>query len=296
MSYSTLLKYGTVPYKEEEMVIDVNARVEESIQKAIALYGIKEEPSEKSGEEGFQEGIAALGAEQIDGLLADDSPVLKADETELARINEEKEAALNELAEIQQQLESAKQEAQKILNDAKAQAGGIKEDAKRAGHDEGYNMGLQEAEAQFQAKEQELEERHAALEQEYDERFNAMEPEFIDNLTAIYEHIFHVDLLDERGVLLYLIEKTMRDVGVNSNFLIHVSPADYPMVQENKGELTALTEGNHVIEIIEDNALSQGGAMVETDNGIFDCGIDTELKELSRKLRLLSYERGGEVG
>ena len=113
----------------------------------------------------------------------------------------------------------------------------------------------------------------------------------MDHLTAIYEHVFHVDLLDHRGVLLYLIEKTMRDVGANSNFLVHVSPADFPQVQERKVELTSIVEGSHTLGIIEDGGMNQGSAMVETENGIFDCSIDTELKELTRKLRLLSFEK-----
>ena len=30
--------------------------------------------------------------------------------------------------------------------------------------------------------------------------------------------------------------------------------------------------------------------MIETENGVYDCSLDTELSELTRKLKLLSYE------
>lgn len=33
--------------------------------------------------------------------------------------------------------------------------------------------------------------------------------------------------------------------------------------------------------------------MIETDGGIFDCGVDTQLAELTNRLRVLSYEKRG---
>ena len=45
------------------------------------------------------------------------------------------------------------------------------------------------------------------------------------------------------------------------------------------------------IDIVEDNTLSQNECLIETENGIFDCGLGTQLSELKQQLVLLSYER-----
>ncbi|MBQ9437867.1 MAG: hypothetical protein IJU50_05995 [Lachnospiraceae bacterium] len=289
MSYSTLLKFGTVPWNQEELLIDANLRAENKIREAIARYGAKEEPMP----EGFQEGLHALNAQRVDGLLEDaGSPVIKASDPEIAEIAKNKEAAKQELEEMRAQVEAAKKEAASILENAKKDAQNVLEDARNKGYDEGFQKGSKEAREANLSKELELDDRRMDMETAFDERFNSMEQEFVENLTSIYEHVFHVDLLDHREVLLYLIEKTMRDTGLGFNFLIHVSQADYAEVQGKKEELSSLLDNGHTLEIIEDNALSQGGCMVETENGIFDCGIDTELKELSKKLRLLSYDNG----
>ena len=290
MSYRTLLKFGTVPWNDEEKVIDTNARVEEKVRAAIELYGIKEE----APPEGFREGLDALGAQLLSDIPEEGGSVIKAQEPELAETNEALEAAKAELEEALAKLEEAKQEAAAVLENARTEAASISEQARQAGHDEGFAQGESEARAALQSKEKELEARRDALEAEYDERFSAMEPEFIDQLTAIYEHVFHVDLLDNREVLFYLMEKTMRDIGLGTNFLVHVSPQDYPQVQGEKERLSGLMDSGHTLEIIQDNGVSPGGCMVETDNGIFDCGIDTELKALTKKLRMLSYERSEE--
>lgn len=48
--------------------------------------------------------------------------------------------------------------------------------------------------------------------------------------------------------------------------------------------------GSAHVEIIEDMTLSQAECFIETENGIYDCSLDTQLRELERKLKLLSYE------
>ena len=46
-----------------------------------------------------------------------------------------------------------------------------------------------------------------------------------------------------------------------------------------------------VLEIVEDVSLGENDCMIETEGGIFDCGLGTELSELAQKLKLLSYTR-----
>ena len=57
-----------------------------------------------------------------------------------------------------------------------------------------------------------------------------------------------------------------------------------------KKQLMASVAGiNSNVEIIEDMTLARTECLIETDGGIFDCGLGTQLGELSKKLKLLSY-------
>lgn len=104
-------------------------------------------------------------------------------------------------------------------------------------------------------------------------------------------HIFHVDLHSYREVLCYLISTTMRNTEDNKSFLIHVSKEDYPYVSMQKKQITAqAVSPNASVEIIEDMTLGKGECLIETEGGIFDCGLGTQLAELRQKLKLLSYE------
>ena len=75
------------------------------------------------------------------------------------------------------------------------------------------------------------------------------------------------------------------------NYLVHVSGTDYLYVKEHKEELLQETSGEHiVIDIVEDHTMKETECTIETENGIYDCGLGTQLGELKKKLRLLSYE------
>lgn len=91
---------------------------------------------------------------------------------------------------------------------------------------------------------------------------------------------------------MHLIDSTLRKVESSRTFIVHVSAEDYPYVNMQKQALVeGAVAGRGLIEIIEDIALIKGDCLIETDGGIFDCGIGTQLEELTRKLRVLSFEK-----
>ncbi len=137
-----------------------------------------------------------------------------------------------------------------------------------------------------------LAEERRQMEAEYDQLVEQLEPVFIDTITEIYSHIFGIELADNRDILVHLIDSTLRQVESSKTFIVHVSREDYPFVNIRKQELAeGAVAGKGMVEIIEDIALGQGACLIETDGGIFDCGVDTQLQELTNKLRVLSFEK-----
>ena len=111
-------------------------------------------------------------------------------------------------------------------------------------------------------------------------------------LLCIYEHIFDVDLHSYREVLCYLISATMRKTEDNRSFLVHVSKEDYPYVSMQKKQIMAgATAPNSTVEIVEDMTLGKGECMIETESGIFDCGLGTQLSELRQKTKIIILRR-----
>ena len=72
---------------------------------------------------------------------------------------------------------------------------------------------------------------------------------------------------------------------------MHVSKEDYPYVNMQKKLFSeGAVSGRGVVEVVEDITLRENECLIETDGGIFDCGAGTQLEELTKKLKLLSFE------
>ena len=270
----------------EKRVIDSNDLITKRIEELAEKMRLPEN-------QGFEPG---LRAESVDTLLQEDndngeetakSSVIKADTGAeaggaLAKAREEAELVVNKAKE---EAEALKKEA---LVQAEKEKNAVLEQARAQGYEEGQNK----AGAENARLEQEWKNKSRDLEASYQKKLDELEPQFIDTITGIYEHIFHVDLQGYREVLVYLISATMWKIEDNRNFIIHVSKEDYPYVSmEKKQLLSGMSAANSDVEIVEDLTLSKNQCLIETEGGIFDCGVGTQLTELGQKLKLLSYDK-----
>lgn len=281
--------------QEDKCIIDSNSRLASRIEeieaekrKRLALAA----GEENIDEDGFRSG---LGGEKIDMASEDgydeesgESNILKAVQEQIPEgpsPEELREQAEAELAAAREEVEQIKQIARESLEKEKQET---LDEARRTGYDEGYRMAQTEAE---QMKE-EIRKERVRLEEEYDSMIAELEPQFIDTITAVYNYIFQVELENERNILVHLIETTLRKVESSRVFIVHVSKDDYPYVNMQKKSLAEnAVNGRGVVEVVEDMTLHKNECMIETDGGIFDCGVGTQLEELTRRLKLLSFEK-----
>ncbi len=287
-----LYKAGWVRVTDEDKcVIDSNNLVAERIEEwenirranAAALPSFDEEETEGEA----SEFVSGLAGEELDALFADgegSGNVIKAAEAEASREAAEAEAE-RIVAEARAQALEIETQARR---DADIQRANAVEEGTKQGYDEGYARGMAEADG----LKQELAERRRQLEAEFDALLEDLEPRFIDTITDVYSHIFGVELSDNRDILIHLIDSTLRKVESSKTFIVHVSAEDYPYVNMQKQTLMeGAAAGRGLIEIIEDIALGKGDCLIETDGGIFDCGLGTQLEGLTKKLQVLSYEK-----
>ncbi len=286
----------------EKLMIDSNRLVDNIMEEITSAPPPSEPGFESGGFDEFQEGIVAdrvemLVGEQSEGEEADaaaPSNIIGNEQAapppqETARMAEEAIAAAR--AEADGIIAEANEQAQAIISDAEQNAAEVLDNAKtegfNAGHDEGYNAGLQEVEA-MKAEYQSMIE---ALQNDYQKKMDELEPLFVDTLTGIYEHIFHVSFSDKKEVIFHLIQDAVRTVEGNEGFIIHVSKDDYGYVSMQKQELLSGVTNGDDVEIVEDMTLKSNECFIETGGGIFDCSLETQLQGLKRELKLLSYER-----
>ena len=283
---SNLFKRGNANVQQDEVrVIEVNALM----ARRIEALGLKIEQPENGG---FVAGMPVQSMD-ADGLQDEFEEGLSGNVIKMQSPSEMTENQREEVSLAAEQiLEEAREQARQIVEEAVAQAEAEKHAILEEARTQGFQEGKESARQENERLAREYAEKKEALEAEYNQLIERLEPEFIDTLTDIYEHIFHVDLHSYREILVYLISSTLRKIDGNRTFYIHVSKEDYPYVSMQKKQMAAgAASPSSSIEIVEDNTLSKNECLIETENGVFDCGLGTQLAELKQKLMLLSYEK-----
>lgn len=283
--FSNLYKAGFVHLGEDARVIDMNAILEKRLKEEAERRSRQPEHELVAAQDGFTEG---LNAEKVDVLLEPDAEVASqqnASIQEQEQLKQEIEEARNELAGLQAQIEQEKEQAQLEIDQMKAKAF---EEANEQGYQEGYWKGLDSVqELQKQCEDERLQQ-----EQEYQKKLEEMEPLMVDTLCDVYSHIFKVEAKEHKELVLKLLQDTLLKVDGTGSIIIHVAKEDYAYVQEQKGALleeAGMQSGS--VEIVSDAALARAQCMIETEGGVYDCSLDTELAELKRRLMLLAYQK-----
>ncbi|MBO5293284.1 MAG: hypothetical protein J6B10_08915 [Lachnospiraceae bacterium] len=288
--YSNLLKAGWVVCNEQEKkVIDNNSLIARKLEELGGSVSTtttgrqtgEEEPSfvqEESGADGLAD---ALFADRDEGFQSGlDAPTVEIQEP------------VYEGPSPEELIAEAEKEAEMIRQTARGEAEQIRSLAREEGQNQGYQEGYQSGLARIQEMEAELVKKEEMLERRYQDKMRELEPQFVDTLNGIYERVFDVKFSEQRGLVLHLLTNAMRGIEETKDFILHVSPQDYREVREAKDILTSESlVGSATVEIIEDMTLGKNECLIETGGGIFDCSLGTELSQLQKELKLLSYEK-----
>ena len=266
-----LVKGGYVLVSGDSTItIDNNEMIRKKLEELQQKQ--QEEPIPEVFEEGFSEGI---------------------DPVQVARLVEDPEETEQYSADANAIILEARDEAEAILDAAREEAASIREAAQKEGYEAGYSDGKAGAEQSFMSKSAELEEEYnrkeSALESAYNDKLAEMEPLLIDKLTEIYEHVLGVSLSDSTQTVVFLLKRALSAMDSNKKYIIHVSKDDYDSVTDYKSSLSKASGiQEECLEIIEDHSLEKNGCMIESDGGIFDVGLDTQMNLLRKQLKILS--------
>ncbi len=276
MSKGLVKQMFMVVQSEEKRVIDANELLKQR-QDELARW------QREADEAGF---VSGLAAEELE-LGEDDG------ESNIIKSRESAEQILgNAQAEAQAALEAAGAEAERIIEEARAQALAEKNQILTEAQQRGYSEGYAKAQAEGDAIRREYQEKEEQLELFYQQQIEELEPQMVDTISAIYEHIFHVELSSYRDLLGHLISDTLRKLEGGHDFMVHVSKEDYPYVSMQKKQILAgAVAANCNVEVVEDLTLAKNECLIETDSGIYDCGLGTQLEEVKKKLMLLAFQR-----
>jgi flagellar assembly protein FliH len=270
--------YGYAPERKiRTRVIDSNAIIQEKIDeynKAFEQLHPQEdkEPQADGDNPGF---VAGLGPLEV----VEEEPQITPEEL-LAQAR----------VEADQIVAEAKAKADQLLDQSQKQAGMVLEQAQDEGRRTGEEEGMERARQYLAKEEEKLDERKKEQELEYGKRLDALEPQLVDVVAQVFEEVFQVKMEEDKDVLLYLIRSTLAGIDGTREFVIKVHSSKIVAVEETLDEIRQIIGNGAQIDIVADTSLTEQDCLIETANGMYDCGVQTQLKNLLRQLRLMSLK------
>ena len=272
ISLSNLLKQYFVVNKESERRI-INAD-ERYINKGIHMQDDASSYQEETipgSEEVLDEFLAGLATEEI----YEEPEVSPEDLIAQAR------------AEAEEIIASAQAEAMKYADNARLEAETLYEKSKQEGYNEGSaKLHAEVAEEKARMQEELIELKHQ-LQDEHRRKLETMESDIIDAVIMVFRHVFHIQFEDKKQILLYLVHNTLMNVEVGKEIRIRVSSANFKFIESHIGDIKEKIGNDINVEIVNDMTLEAEDCIIETESGVFNCGIDMELTNLEKDIRSL---------
>ncbi|MBE5887267.1 MAG: hypothetical protein E7283_00355 [Lachnospiraceae bacterium] len=231
----------------------------------------------------YQEDMVPGSEEILDGFLAG----LNAEEVYVEPEIAPEDLLAQARAEAEAIVAAAQAEAIRISDDARLEAEKLFEKSKLEGYNEGSSKLRAEVADEKARMQEELIELKHQLKDEHMKKMEVMESDIIDAVIKVFRHVFNIQFDNKKQILLYLVHNTLMNVEVGKEFHIRVSSANYKFFESRIGDIKEKIGNDIDIEIVNDMTLGAEDCIIETESGVFNCGIDMELANLEKDIRSL---------
>ena len=165
----------------------------------------------------------------------------------------------------------AQDEAQRIVSEATRKAQEILNSAQEEGYRSGATQWYEALADAWKSRDNYLAENEAAL---------------LKLSVRIAEKLIGEELRTAPQTIAGIVNEALRSVRRAKSLVIQAHPADVASLKERLSTLRIQAAPSREIEIVPNTSLSRGDCIVETDIGIIDARLETQLDNMERALTL----------
>lgn len=192
----------------------------------------------------------------------------------------------------------AREEAERILAEANAMAGEIvgkaqydakalREEAKTQGYAEGASMKQRELQEVQNRLETDFALKNQMLDAEYTTKMENMERDLVDVILEVFNKVFHIQFDNKKHILMHLINDAILNVEGDRVFRIKVADSNVLFLENHREDILERVGHGIELEFIADSAMDGNDCLIETDSGVFDCSLGTQLENLIKDIKSL---------
>ena len=193
-----------------------------------------------------------------------------------------------------------RRQADEMLTQAHTEAQQIRQQAQEAGTAVGRQAGMRQAQEQIDARARELagqmlaerlrqalpalEGAVAGLQVERDRWLASWEQSAIGLVVTIAEKVVRSELARRPELAAPIIAEALQLAAGQPHVQITMNPGDIELIQQSGLDITQRLASLGQGELIPDERISRGGCYIETQHGVIDARLETQLDRISREI------------
>jgi flagellar assembly protein FliH len=161
----------------------------------------------------------------------------------------------------------------------------VEKEAYEKGFAQGEKAGMELGEKRFDSVIKSFNEALEEVRRLKEELYQKTEQEMLELVLAITRRIIKKEVSTDNKVILNLIKSALKYVADQERVKVRLNPSDLEFASQHKGEIMeGMKEmGNVILEGNE--GVSRGDAVIESNHGIIDCGIEKHLQKVEEALK-----------
>lgn len=165
-----------------------------------------------------------------------------------------------------------------LVSRAREEADSIRE----AARNEGYQAGLEQAQAEIQQVKESFEMFMGAPQAVYEQ----IAPDILQISVDIAQKIIKKEIEEDSQVLINTIVDVLKGLSKDENKIsLRVNPVQADVVKQQVPEILNLAGLDAKVSVLADEEVTEGGCLVTTANGIVDATIETQLSVIYEALK-----------
>ncbi|SDY72161.1 flagellar assembly protein FliH [Evansella caseinilytica] len=156
--------------------------------------------------------------------------------------------------------------------------------AEEEGRRQGYEAGLLEGRNAYDEEILKAQEVVEKAKLDYFQHIENAEPVMLELAMTVAKKIVGTALSENREAWLFILKEVIEDVRGRGEINIYVHPDRYELTLHHQDELKQIALHSAAVYIYPKADLPENGCIVETPFGQVDASVDSQLKELKRKL------------
>lgn len=117
-----------------------------------------------------------------------------------------------------------------------------------------------------------------------DKIFRESEEEIIKLIILAARKVIIREVSQDRSIIAEVVQNALAGLAVREEITVHLNPDDYLMVTSGRDDLLQKELLNERLLLKPDPAVATGFCLVETDMGIIDASLDSQMEQLYRSL------------